>query len=108
MNEKRRNQSDASPAVGGVIAALNHPLRRTILRVFLDGPSTSPVALARELDDSLNLISYHVKILADNGVVRLVKTVPRRGALEHFFEPSLGSHAGWVEKVLGLPDPDRD
>ena len=85
---------------------MNHPLRRTILRRFLDGPSTSPVAIARELDGSLNLISYHVKILATNGVIRQVKTEPRRGALEHFFEPSLGSHAGWVEKILALPDTE--
>ena len=106
MNETRRNQLDASPSVGGVIAALNHPLRRTIMRLFLGGSPTSPVAIARELDGSLNLVSYHVKILADNEVVRLVKTEPRRGALEHFFELSLGSHAGWVEKVLGLPDGD--
>lgn len=106
MKEKRRIQSDGSPAVGGVIAALNHPLRRTILRRYLAGPPTSPVALARELDGSLNLIAYHVKILATNGVVREVKTERRRGALEHYFEPSLGSHAGWVEKVLDLPDSE--
>jgi predicted transcriptional regulator len=106
MNAKRGKQSDGGASVGSVITALNHPIRRTILRRFLDGPPTSPVGLAREMDGSLNLIAYHVKILAQNGVVRQVKTEQRRGALEHFFEPSLGSHAEWVEEILALPDND--
>jgi hypothetical protein len=106
VSPKGKSQAAGTPPVGGVITALNHPLRRTLLRRYLDGPPTSPVALARELDESLNLIAYHVKILATNGVVRQVKTERRRGALEHYFEPSLGSHAGWVEKVLALPDGD--
>lgn len=106
MNAKRGKQSAGSASVGGVITALNHPIRRKLLRRFLDGPPTSPVGLAREMGGSLNLIAYHVKILASNGVVREVKTERRRGALEHYFEPSLGSHAEWVEKILALPDND--
>jgi DNA-binding transcriptional ArsR family regulator len=37
---------------------------------------------------SLQLISYHVRILRDAGLLELSRTEPRRGALEHFYRAS--------------------
>jgi hypothetical protein len=45
----------------------------------------SPSEIAEQLDASLGLVSYHVRMLARFGLVKLVETRPRRGALEHYY-----------------------
>ncbi len=52
---------------------------------MLDGRTASPNQLARELDLPLGRVSYHIRLLADLGAIELVRTEPRRGALEHFY-----------------------
>jgi DNA-binding transcriptional ArsR family regulator len=64
--------------------ALAHPLRVRILSSLHKGIS-SPNQLAQELDEPLGNVSYHVKTLLEYGCVELVKTEPRRGAVEHFY-----------------------
>jgi DNA-binding transcriptional ArsR family regulator len=67
-----------------VAKALAHPLRTQILAA-LEGRTASPSELAHELDAPLGVLSYHVRRLASLGFVRLVKRVPRRGAVEHYY-----------------------
>lgn len=64
--------------------ALAHPLRVRILTSLHKGIS-SPNQLAQELDEPLGNVSYHVKTLLEYDCVELVKTEPRRGAVEHFY-----------------------
>jgi DNA-binding transcriptional ArsR family regulator len=64
--------------------ALAHPLRVRILTSLNRGIS-SPNQLAQELDEPLGNVSYHVKTLLEYDCVELVKTEPRRGAVEHFY-----------------------
>ncbi len=64
--------------------ALAHPLRTRILGA-LDGRRASPSELAEELDAPLGVVSYHVRRLAALGFLKLVKRVPRRGAVEHYY-----------------------
>ena len=64
--------------------ALAHPLRVRILSSLSKGIS-SPNQLAQELDEPLGNVSYHVKTLLEYDCVELVKTEPRRGAVEHFY-----------------------
>ncbi|HET9676877.1 MAG TPA: helix-turn-helix domain-containing protein [Solirubrobacterales bacterium] len=64
--------------------ALAHPLRVRILSSLSKGIS-SPNQLAQELGEPLGNVSYHVKTLLDYDCVELVKTEPRRGAVEHFY-----------------------
>jgi DNA-binding transcriptional ArsR family regulator len=68
----------------GVVKAIGHPLRMQLLS-RLNERVASPVELARELDESVQLVSYHVRILRDLGFVELVSTTPRRGAIEHHY-----------------------
>jgi DNA-binding transcriptional ArsR family regulator len=68
----------------GVVKAIGHPLRAKLL-TRLNETVASPVELARELDESVQLVSYHVRILRDLGFVELVSTTPRRGAIEHHY-----------------------
>jgi hypothetical protein len=46
----------------------------------------SPGDLAVELGAPLGVVSYHVRMLRDYECVELVRTEPRRGALQHFYK----------------------
>ncbi len=65
-----------------------HPLRVQILGA-LDERVASPSELARELEASLGTVSYHVRQLEAAGLIELVRTAPRRGALEHYYRAKL-------------------
>ena len=69
----------------GLLRALAHPLRAQILGV-LEERRASPSELAEELGAPLGNVSYHVRVLADLKLIRLVKKTPRRGAIEHHYE----------------------
>ncbi|MBS1878746.1 MAG: helix-turn-helix transcriptional regulator [Actinobacteria bacterium] len=64
--------------------ALAHPLRMRILTALHDGIS-SPNQLSQQLGEPLGNVSYHVKTLLEFDCIELVKTEPRRGAVEHFY-----------------------
>jgi DNA-binding transcriptional ArsR family regulator len=68
-----------------VIKALAHPLRLRILGV-LHGRIASPSELAEEFEAPIGNVSYHVRILQSMGLIRLVRTTPKRGAIEHHYE----------------------
>jgi DNA-binding transcriptional ArsR family regulator len=67
-----------------VAKALAHPLRARILTA-LEGRTASPSELASELEVPLGVLSYHVRRLTALGLVKLVRRVPRRGAVEHYY-----------------------
>lgn len=80
--------------------ALAHPLRVKILSSLHKGVS-SPNQLSQELGEPLGNVSYHVKTLLEYDCVELVKTEPRRGAVEHFYratERAFFSASDW-EKI---------
>jgi DNA-binding transcriptional ArsR family regulator len=64
--------------------ALAHPLRTRVLAA-LEGRTASPSQLAEELEVPLGVLSYHVRRLTALGFLKLVKRVPRRGAVEHYY-----------------------
>jgi DNA-binding transcriptional ArsR family regulator len=68
-----------------LVKALAHPLRVQILST-LEDRIASPSDLAIELDAPLGNVSYHVRTLADLGLVKLVKRRTRRGAVEHYYQ----------------------
>ena len=82
--------------------ALSHPLRPRILEQLTERGSASPSELADALGQPLGNVSYHVRILRELECVELVRTEPRRGALEHFYRAT--AHP-WLddEQWAGLP-----
>jgi DNA-binding transcriptional ArsR family regulator len=52
----------------------------------LQDRTASPSDLADELDAPLGNVSYHVRILAQLGLLKLVRKRPRRGAIEHYYQ----------------------
>jgi DNA-binding transcriptional ArsR family regulator len=67
-----------------LVKALAHPLRVEILAI-LNERMASPNELSKELDEGLSQVSYHVKVLKDFKCIEMVKTEPRRGAVEHYY-----------------------
>ncbi|HEX8204711.1 MAG TPA: winged helix-turn-helix domain-containing protein [Solirubrobacteraceae bacterium] len=67
-----------------IVKALAHPLRIRMLTV-LNQRVASPSELAGELEEPIGNVSYHMRTLADLGMVELVRTEPRRGAVEHYY-----------------------
>src|SRR6201994_1968864 len=84
--------TDAGEIDEALLRAISHPLRQRLLGM-LDGRTASLNELARELGLPLGRVSYHIRLLADLGAIELVRTAPRRGALEHFYRAVT---RGWV------------
>lgn len=64
--------------------ALAHPVRARILAELEKRPA-SPSQLADVVGESVGVVSYHVRVLTEAGLAELVGTVPKRGALQHFY-----------------------
>jgi DNA-binding transcriptional ArsR family regulator len=71
-----------------IAKALSHPLRARVLAA-LDGREASPSQIAEEIGVELTLISFHVRHLADAGLITATRTRPVRGAVEHFYRLSV-------------------
>ena len=82
---KKKGRAKSKRGVNqALVKSLAHELRAEILAI-LNERMASPNELAKELDEGLSQVSYHVKVLKDYEVIRLVKTEPRRGAVEHYY-----------------------
>ena len=83
--ERRRRRKKAK-SQADLIRALDHELRRRILRLLEDSDvALSPVKMATQLDEPLSNVSYHVNILHALNAAAKVGETQVRGALEHFY-----------------------
>jgi DNA-binding transcriptional ArsR family regulator len=92
------------PNDNDLLTALRHPLRRHILRLMADGEAVSPRELSTALRQPLSNVSYHVRVLAEHGVVTLVRTTPTHGSVQHFYRTVL--EAPWARQILGLGESE--
>jgi DNA-binding transcriptional ArsR family regulator len=90
-----------NPDPAELFAALNHVLRRRILRILDadDKRLESPSKFARKLDLPLSKVNYHINVLARAGAVELAETRVGRGA-EHFYRLTLYGWTDWVYTAL--------
>lgn len=72
-----------------VVKALGHPLRIAILRLLDEHHTASSKELAAMLGESLEKVSYHVRLLAQLGVLQLESETPRGGVVERHYRQSL-------------------
>jgi DNA-binding transcriptional ArsR family regulator len=78
---KKRPKVNKEPQV---YKALAHPLRMKLL-IAMSEREASPSELAAELNEPLGNVAYHVRMLERLECIELVRTTPRRGALEHHY-----------------------
>src|SRR5436190_4982072 len=69
-----------------LVKGLSNVLRQHILLNAVMG-EVSPNGLSKELGEGLSQVSYHVRVLRDDcdGLIEETRTVPRRGAIEHYY-----------------------
>jgi DNA-binding transcriptional ArsR family regulator len=68
--------------------ALGHPLRAAILECLTEAES-SPSEIAEKLGKTVGSVSYHTRVLRDAGCIELVRTAPRRGAVQHYYRATV-------------------
>lgn len=78
--------------------ALTHKVRGATLLAFGEWGVASPKEIGEHLGLDVTEISYHVRRLKAQGLIRLVRTEKRRGVHEHFYE--------LTQPVLYLEDED--
>src|SRR4051794_23052150 len=92
----------SSHSIQSLFVALGHPTRRQILREMDGRPPASPRELTEHLGDTLSNVSYHFRVLAQAGVLKLVSTRPVRGSTQHFYGMEID--AEWAKAVLDLDE----
>ena len=87
-----------------IYKALSHPLRMRLLTALADREA-SPKELSAELDEPLGNVAYHMRMLEELGCIELMRTTPRRGAVEHHYRqvirPSIGDE-DWAQLPKGV------
>jgi DNA-binding transcriptional ArsR family regulator len=85
-----------------LISALNHPVRRRILRAYTSpgGAELSASNLAGAMGLRLANVVYHLRILTDLGVLTQTRWEPVRGAREVFYAVDVDGHEDCMRQVL--------
>jgi predicted transcriptional regulator len=82
-----------------------HPVRLDALSILFE-QMASPNEIAQALKQPLGTVSHHVSELHSDGVIELVKTAPRRGAVEHYYRAKVRPEVD-AEKWKEMPTPAR-
>lgn len=90
-----------------VAKAFTHPLRGHVWVTVCERGIASPTEIADELDLDVSEVSYHFRELKRRNLIRLVRTVTRRGFDEHFYEPCVPALHFDDFDWMKLPEPIR-
>ena len=83
-----RPRGGVPPTIDDCVAkVLGNAFRQQILWI-LNERVASPKEIAKELGETLNRVSRHVKVLKEAGCIELVYERPVGGAVEHFYQAS--------------------
>lgn len=94
MPPKRTGRTTSSAAGSKVtkrnknqLRAMSHPVRAQTLRLLSDRGKMSPAEIGREIGESSDKVSYHLKQLVAYDCAELVekRQVKGKGAVEHFY-----------------------
>jgi DNA-binding transcriptional ArsR family regulator len=67
------------------LRAMSHPVRRAMLRHYIEVGPIAPVEVANAIGIDLSKASYHSRILLELGCLELVRTEQVRGSTKHFY-----------------------
>lgn len=88
------------PATADWLSAVGHSHRVAILRYFLAAGTATPTEVADALMLPLGTVSYHIRVLARRGILRLAGRTQRRGASVHHYQ--LPNRARVVSVLWGV------
>jgi DNA-binding transcriptional ArsR family regulator len=93
QQDKRRRRKKGKRQAN-LIRALDHELRRQILRLLEESEEAqSPIKISKLLKRPLTNVSYHVSVLRRLDAVTETAQGQVRGAMEHFYKSSLKDNA---------------
>jgi hypothetical protein len=84
QHSRQAEPKRGEPLNASLPRVLNHPLRARALTALTESVA-SPNELSLRFRASLGDVAYHVGQLFKMGKIELVRTLPRRGATEHFY-----------------------
>jgi len=84
--------------------ALGHPLRARLLSELAEREA-SPAELARDLNESLGVVAYHVRALVSAGLLDLVRRTFIRGAVQHHYR---AREVGLLTRHIVVPPDHAD
>ena len=92
------------PTSSELISAVSHPLRRQILRAYVDGSveCASASELAQAMDRRGGQVAYHLKTLARGDILRPVPGADGQGAPGTPYGWALGVEPEWLRLVLAV------
>ena len=71
------------------VDACLHPIRQRILQILLEKKEASAAQIQESLSDVPRASLYrHIKVLAEAGVIEVIREVPKRGSTEKFYTVS--------------------
>lgn len=88
----------------GGLRALTHPLRLRLFEMLRTGPSATATDLAHRLDETPQLVSYHLRTLASSGLVEEDET--RQGDRRRRWWRASDGGASWSSADF-LDNPER-
>jgi len=90
------------PSSSQLMSAVRHPLRRRILRAYLNGSVDCPSAsqLAEAMNQRVGEVAYHLKALAQCDILRLVQNGDGEDPKEPHRGWTLDVEAEWLRVVL--------
>ena len=91
---KSRGKDPEDDRGSALTSALNHRIRRGILRLLhTSEESCSPARIAEALNLPLAKVNYHVKVLVRLQTVKMVCERQVRGTIEHFYTSTIDDKA---------------
>ena len=92
------------------ITVLAHPIRSRILALLRQNGASTATALAGLLDTNTGATSYHLRKLAEVGLVEETtqpdSSEPGRGGRQRWWKPTTDRHAFVASSVAGDPDAE--
>lgn len=105
----RKRRDSEGERYANLISALNHPLRRRILRSLRETEGrSSPARLRERLGGELSSVSYHVTVLVGLGVLRSDGDQQVRGAIEHFYVSQIEDDAAIMALLESTRKSDEE
>lgn len=103
--EERPARTSAMATTAQLVEALNHPIRRRLLRVIGESTSLSSVAARKKLGFGAGHNNYHFDILVKTKALNRIQEV---GKKEYIYSCAPGTGATWFQEVLRLSAEEDD
>ncbi|MFB7585663.1 helix-turn-helix domain-containing protein [Streptomyces sp. NPDC056169] len=87
----------------GTLKAISHPLRMRLYRALFVARTATASQLADQVDEAVSLVSYHLRKLADHGLIEEAETQSADGR-ERWWQPSSYGVSIRDEDVRGTPE----